>query len=415
MLQLWFAVNTLLWPINIHIGDNAIGLNTVVLISVGMFWIGLRRKISKLTIYTSIYLTLFMISSLVSALIGPCEDKLFKFLLSAPLMFALICIGLEIGKQASPEDWLKMRQTALWILVIAASFIVIEFIVPNLFSPDKAAYHKEGKYAGLYPEPSLAAFSLFPCVVLLLSAPYKKYHRQGVFALFFLLLFSRSSKLLMMIFCYVLYRLFFADKIKQVIRYSLVTAGIVTIAFYVNYDLLLAPTVKRIIGITQTTDQHLSSFVYVKGWQDAWENMIRTKGLGLGFNMMGCTPLPDVSLRNLLQQPGISDLNNEDGSFLFSKIVSETGLIGICFFVLVVWSWIVYERKIRKLADTDALNIASVHTTFMFSFVITSLVRSTGYFQGGGLLWVTAAVAAYSWHKCCVVKLGRKKVNLLPN
>ncbi|MDA8429809.1 MAG: hypothetical protein M0T70_11190 [Geobacteraceae bacterium] len=403
MLQLWFVVNTLLWPINVHIGDNALGLNTVLMVSGGTYWIGTRRRLSKFTVKTAICLVLFFLLSSVIALKGPCEDKFFKSFLSAPLLFVLICIGIEISKQAKPQDWLKMQQTALWILIIAASFVVFEFFLPNLFSPEKAAYHLEGKYSGLYSEPSLLAISLFTPVALLLSSQVKKYNRCGVIALLFFLLFSRSSTLILLTFCYVLYRSMFSHKISQIFRYVLAIIGIVCIASYINFDLLIAPTIDRIAGITKSSNQNLSSLIYIKGWQDAWANINRTNGLGLGFNMMGCTPLPAVPVRNILKLDTMA-LNDDDGSFLFSKIVSETGLIGVCFFIWIVWSWIAYERKTRKLEGTVAFEIASVHTTFMFCFVFSSLVRTAGYFQGGGLLWVTAAVAAYHLQRENLIK-----------
>jgi hypothetical protein len=107
----------------------------------------------------------------------------------------------------------------------------------------------------------------------------------------------------------------------------------VTLGTVMNYDRFVGPTLERVAGVTRSSEiDNISSLVYLQGWQDAWSNLQRTNGLGLGFSMMGCTPLPDVSARSALANLFELELNAEDGSILFGKIVSEAGVLGILFF-----------------------------------------------------------------------------------
>lgn len=394
MLKIWFVVNTLLWSSGIEIGGSLLPLNLVLLLPVGVIWLSRRLRISKTTLVPTVILVIFLILSLYGSRLGPCENLFIKAILSAPLLTLILIIGMEIGSRATPEDWLDLRSTAFWTMITAFIFIVAEIFFPQLFSPNKSMWQPEYRFSGIYNEPSHVAISLFPCVAILLSSNDKSLNRKGLFSLLFLFLASRSSTLIMLTFCYITYRLAILGRLKQSLKFITVVAVVIVVAITMNYELLVAPTVNRIIGVTSSANENLSSLVYLKGWQDALANTARTYGFGLGFNMMGCSPLPDIPLRPLFDVPERSNLNNEDGSFLFSKLLSEFGIFGFAFFAWVIISWIRYEYKSRSWTTGMVKDVSAVHNALIFSFVTSSLLRSTGYFQGGLLLWATAAIGA---------------------
>lgn len=402
MLQIWFALHTLLWPVGIKLGDSVLSLNVVLLLPIGIFWLLRNIRISKTTLICAGGLILFLLFSVGVAKIGPCEDKITKAVITAPILTILLIIGLEIGARAKPADWLNMRTTAFRIIVTALLFIISEAIFPKLFSPDKIKYHNELKYSGIFYEPSHVAISLFPCIGILFMSRDKSFVRKGVFSLVLLFLLSHSSTLVILTLSLIIYRLIILSKLKQSLKYLSILVLVSAIAVTLNYELLIAPTVDRFDSVTSliaeettsSSNENLSSMIYYKGWQDAIANFTRTNGLGLGFNMMGCRPLPDTSVRRLLTLPGRLDLNNEDGSFLLSKMLSEFGIIGLAFFLWVIWRWLLYERITKKYTDFKNIEVASVQKILMFSFILTSLVRSSGYFQGSALLWVTAIIAS---------------------
>jgi hypothetical protein len=184
--------------------------------------------------------------------------------------------------------------------------------------------------------------------------------------------------------------------------------GFIGFAAMENYDQLIAPTFERIGGVLDMREtKNISSLVYVQGWQDAWVNLRRTNGLGLGFNMMGCHPLPDVLARSILSETSHGELNADNGSFIFSKMVSESGIIGILFFAVIIWWWLRLEKYIKKYHVIDVPSTIANQSALMFSFIATSLVRSPGYFSGGLLLLTVGIAGDAKWHNFKNYKLSR--------
>jgi len=394
MLQLWFVANTVLWPLTIMLGTFHLGLNVVVLILVGAVWLGMKRRVAVISIFVTAAFFAYLVFSSLTAVTGPCTDVFSKLMITGPILMFLILIGTEIGRNSQSYDWIKLQKTAVWCLLLAFFAFFVEMALPSHF-PLQGTYRAIGEYSGLFSEPSLVAFSLFPCIAVLLVAEDRKTRRSGMLAVLGLLVFSKSSTLLAFIVVWILYRLFIHGRIRQAGLLILGFASLIALASVINYDALIAPTVDRTVGIFASNEtDNLSSLVYVQGWQDGWANLVRTHGLGLGFNMMGCHPLPDVPIRAVLALEGLEDLNATDGSFLFGKVVSEAGIFGIMFYLAVIWWWVRLEKKIRVTEDTTRRFIASTQAALIFCFVATSFIRSAGYFGGGMLLWIVAVSGA---------------------
>lgn len=395
MLQLFFIANTLFWVFNVELFGLKLGFNVVVLMLAGAAWIWEKKKIAISSAKVFLVLCIYILFSYFVAKTGPCNDKLLKLVLTAPSFLFLILVCLEVGWRASDNDWLKLQKTATWILLAAFVGFVIEALLPASF-PSTAVYRSAGKLSGLFNEPSHVAFSLFPIVAILLVAESKQLRRNGILALCGLVVLSRSSTLIGLIVAWILYRLLVQRKIGRSLFVGVGLSFFVMLAAVVNYDRFVAPTLDRIVGVIAVDKtKNLSSLLYVQGWQDAWANLLRTKGLGLGFNLMGCKPLPDVPARAFIAKEYKLQLNAEDGSFLLSKIVSETGVIGILFFVFIIWWLIWIEKNIRTCNYSNGKEVSalSIQAALMFSFIATSLLRSAGYFNGGILLLVVAVAA----------------------
>jgi hypothetical protein len=397
LLQLWFVANTVLWPLKAKVGEISLGLNVVVLVLAGAFWLGKSFKITAGSAKVFLGFLAYAIFSFVVASTGPCHDSLLKLIITAPILIFLVLIGMDIGGSASPGDWLSLQKVALWSLLFAFSAFILEMLEPAWF-PIQGIYRAEGKFSGLFQEPSHVAFGLFPCVAVLLVAERKKTRLLGTLALLALLVFSRSTTLIGLIAAWVLYRLFVQRKLAQTALFILAFVSLIAIGAVIDYDRFVLPTLERVVGVAApSATENISSLVYVQGWQDAWFNLLHTHGIGLGLNMMGCGALPDVSARSALALAGLSDLNATDGSFLFAKVVSETGVAGIAFYVGIVWWWVRLEEKLRHLARDSERFAVSAQTALIFSFVASSFIRGSGYFEGGLLLWVTAVGGASMW------------------
>jgi hypothetical protein len=408
MLLLWFVANTLLVPINVSLGGFRLGLNVVVLILAGSVWFVLRAKITGFSAKALLVLCMGALLSCVVALIGPCDDKLLKLVITAPIFLFLILLGFEAGWKAGDKDWLFLQKVANWVLLVAFASFIVEAVFPSFF-PNLAGYRSEGKLTGMFGEPSHATYFIFPWIAILLVGKDERLRRNGMFALFGLLLLSRSSTLIALIGAWILYRMVIQGRFRQSLLIVLAMGLLIFLGSVIDYDQIVNPTVERVVGIFSSSEvENISSLVYLQGWQDAWSNLQRTNGIGLGFNMMGCNPIPDVPAREILSRAQL-DLNAEDGSFLFSKIISEAGVFGFMLFVMAIWWWIKLEQQIKKCNDMVSSEIGRIHSVIMFCFVASSFVRSMGYFDGVLFFWIAALAGSLKWYMSRQAILSGKK------
>jgi hypothetical protein len=394
MLLLWFVANTVLWPFNIIVGGLRLNLNVPVLIGAGIFWLWRRGRITRSTAKVLIVLIGFVVCSMVVAIVSPCNDNLLKSAVTAPILLFLAFIGWEAGATAKPSDWLHLPRAATYSLMIALAGFVVEIAMPSRF-PLQADYRAHWVLSGIFQEPSNVAFALIPCAAVLLASNRRKWRRRGALTLAGLAIISHSSTLIALTGALLIYRLLIKGISRQTVWLGLaITLGI-GLAGAASYQNFLQPTVERIAGVVAYGDtENLSSLAYVQGWEDAWANFSRTHGLGLGFNMMGCHPLPDVAAREILALRGIHELNADDGTFQFSKIVSETGIFGILFYVAIIRWWLLLEKRIRTLTDDTERCVAATQSVMIFCFITSSFVRGGSYFSGAILLWLVAVSGA---------------------
>lgn len=412
MLQVWLVANTIAWPFNLKLSGLTLSLNVIFLIPFGLVWLWRRRTIVSSSARVLVLLLGYLAFSWYVAVSGPCNDKLPKLLMTAPVMAFLVLIGWEAGRTANNSDWLKLEKAALGALWAGFAGFLVEMAVPSWFAFQQG-FRAEGKFSGLFTEPSHVAFSLFPCIAILLVSQKRKMRRWGMWALFGLFLLSRSSTLIALTASWFLYRLIIQRKLRSGALFGLGVILLIGLGAIINYETLLAPTVVRIIGIVASSDtNNLSSLVYVQGWEDAWENLSRTHGLGLGFNMMGCHPLPEVPIRAILSIGGMDELNAEDGSFQFGKIVSEAGVAGIAFYVAIIWWWFQLEKRIRKIGHNADCSAVTMQAALIFCFVASSFIRGAGYFSAGILLWLIAVSGASKWQSSLITKEASGQIGL---
>ena len=304
MLQLWFFANSVFCPFSISLGGMSVWLNVPVLLVGGAVWFKKKQTITLSSVKVFLLVIAYIFASFLVAAMGPCEDKFLKSIMTSSALILLVLVGVEVGRRATSSEWLSLQKTAIWSLIVAFAGFALEMAMPSIF-PNQTIYRVEGKLSGLYQEPSEVAFTLFPCVVVLLVSGNRKIRRSGMLALLGLIIFSRSSTLFALIISWILYRLLIHRKLRQAGLAAVGFSALIAFGSAINYDLLIAPTIDRIAGVVVSSETAgISSLVYLQGWQDAWANFSRTRGLGLGFNMMGCHPLPDVPARQILALGG---------------------------------------------------------------------------------------------------------------
>jgi hypothetical protein len=128
-------------------------------------------------------------------------------------------------------------------------------------------------------------------------------------------------------------------------------------------------------------ENNASFLVYMQGWESIYETFINLRVFGMGFQQMGLfstTPIGDF----LCNEYSFCS-NNFDGSFLLSKLVTEFGIIGILFSLILsfysVLSFFVMRKNLKFknfLTDYQILG-----HSFIYNFLIELFVRGYGYFS----------------------------------
>ena len=237
--------------VQVVIGGLSVWLNVPLLILAAIIWMTVKRTIRLTTVRTIIILLSLLFLSLLIAFAGPCADGLAKAAITAPVMAVLVLVGCEAGYSATCADWLSLQRTAVACLSLAYAAFFLEMVRPAWF-PAGEQYRRFGKYSGLFQEPSEAAFTLFPCIAVLLVAKNKKMRWLGLIAVLGMLIFSRSSTLIALLLSWVVYRAFSSRKIWA--PASCLTTGfaaMVAVTSLVNYESWIAPTAGRVAGVLQ--------------------------------------------------------------------------------------------------------------------------------------------------------------------
>lgn len=125
-----------------------------------------------------------------------------------------------------------------------------------------------------------------------------------------------------------------------------------------------------------------TTLVFFQGIDDAISAFRESNGLGLGFQMAGTNEVGKYGLLIKLMTNG-SLLNREDGGFLASKIVSEFGIFGVFFLVLlliqVVRSFIFVKRTLNAF-DDKLIKLKIGHSS-LIAISVEFFLRGYGYFS----------------------------------
>jgi len=184
--------------------------------------------------------------------------------------------------------------------------------------------------AGFYSEPSHLALHLVPLLAYRMLIDF--FDRVSWLSLAAVLIVAPSSTLTLGLLGIIVIKLGMnlRSKVPAIVLGMLMLGVLVVLAAAGNEN----PFLNRISGIlnSQSGDiVHLSSAVWLNGWSQAYEHFLATNGLGVGVNRMGCGHLEFAGyLSTDLSFIGDGTvLNSNDGSFMFSKIVSEFGIFGL--------------------------------------------------------------------------------------
>lgn len=204
-------------------------------------------------------------------------------------------------------------------------------------------------------------------------------------------IYSWFSILIVSIFCFsttffvLMILLFFIIifRLKSMVGMLFILLIIFSI-YYVNIDSINDRLITFLYYINDNYDNpaNLSSYVWLNGFSMAHHNLIETYGFGLGLNLMGCLSSGNavgVFSDFILHLTDGTLLNVEDGSFLSAKLISEFGILGL-FFVLVLTFQSIRNLLLYIVKKTNQ-NINFGCITGSILILVLLYVRAGGYFQ----------------------------------
>lgn len=373
LFNIFFISNIVLWPIKFQSQLN-IRFNIIIVIMIALVLV-CKNFISNRTFKNTIFIgAILLIHELIVFFVGS-DHVNSKSILSIPVIITLVFVASELGVRSKPKDWLGLEKVSILVLVIVFLSILCEIIFPEFF-PKTAVYRIGGIFSGIYDEPSHLGFSIIPCLLILTISNNKLTVATGIFFSILFLYLSPSStlKVLITISTFVVF-------IKKTSFIKLTTIFLLLILLTFQIDSLekkINDVLIKTTDIVYESGNNLSSLVYKQGLSDAITNFRETFGLGVGLNMMG-VKINENEFRKKINLIGLEGLNNEDGSFLASKGISELGILFIYFYLLLVFIFFKTYIKDIKNYKRDENHIKAL---IIFAFLLTSILRSSGYFCG---------------------------------
>jgi len=227
----------------------------------------------------------------------------------------------------------------------------------------------------IFREPS--HFILYLSIFLLfnLLTGYKYWKIQIILSFFIMTILYRSLISLIVFLFMILYKL---NINLSRLNFILVTSTIfLFFGLAVSSDLLFEQFIEKITF----NYSNLSAITYISGFQNIFYSLKNFFPSGVGLGNMGFINFP-LEINNAFALLNIGVLNKYDGSFVFSKIITEMGIFGLMISYIILkicfQSHINFLKSIKS-DNYDAFIKSSLSLAFSFSILIQSLIRGGGF------------------------------------
>lgn len=370
-------------------GGFALGLHVLLLLAMAGFLLASGARTRSFGPWEYSFALVLTVHSIYMLGFSFCADLQAKSVLSLVLFGAVLLALRTLAQQADAPDLAKPLRA---ILVVSVASVVIHRIFLTMTGASAAI-----RPSGIFKEPSHLALALTPVLIALLFSRRRSDSLLALIAFGLLATLSASSTLIVLFLPLAV--LVFVLRYGRELRWTTVLKGGL-VSGLLAVVLLASPYLDefgaRLDGLTtQDETSNLSSLVYLYGWDAAWINFERTSGWGLGFNRMGCTPIPDSEFAPIIDLIGDENANYNDGSFTFAKVMSEAGWLSVVLWLALslallkrAWTLAVCDRRYFQ---REALAFAA-----LFVLVVGGLVRGSNYFAGPVLLAIYALFLTHS-------------------
>jgi len=322
------------------------------------------QRISKKLFYFFLSFILYIL--LQHAYVGTWNQKAY---LSLPVLFFMMVVAYLAA------FLLKKLDISILIKVINfVTYILISIALLNIFTNYSIGV-SYGYAKAIFPFGEPSHFALFSGVFFVLYILFSTTLLRKIFIIgistLLAILFPNTT---MLIFPILMVLLLIKINIKNIILILLMVFIFYNTLSTINYF-------SERLNISEHSN-NVSSLVYLQGLDDAKTSFVETKGLGLGFQMMGTQPPSEITLQIIyyLGNKNSKGINRQDGGFLASKIVAELGLFGI--FLLIIYVYL-FSKSFFYLKKNSACRDPKITLIYgiIYSFIVYLIIRGIGYFN----------------------------------
>lgn len=349
----------------------------------------LRLPLSFIDLPLLFFIALFVIHT---AYYGVQGGLSLKHVLSVALFgLMLFCAGLFSVKITAMQDG------DLIAVLNKLSVVIIFFGLASIILPVSFLnYDKYVKSIFPFSEPSHYAITISG--ILLATGFYlSSAMRAGLVLSVLLFSVVYPSMLLLLLALIMIFSYYMCDFLKLSFSFFCLTVLIILIPYigpYVGVDISYYEDRLRF----DESASNLTALVYLQGWEDAYQALLQTNWVGLGFQNMGSLD-PGGYGERIFQIVGVYK-NREDGGFLAAKIIGEFGALGLVFllcYIIALCLSILHNRKFFRAYQANrerALELYPVSSvlgcSLIVAFSIEVFARGYGYFSPGILLAMVA-------------------------
>jgi hypothetical protein len=244
-------------------------------------------------------------------------------------------------------------------------------------------FEREGKNMLLFAEPSHYAIVFIPFLFYAAYTCNKKLY-EFLYIIASLILVLIIQNLVLLVGCLMIVFLLYGRRFWLL---GLIISMLIVAAFFLDLSYFL----ERINF--SGDNQNLSKLVFLSGWERSYLSFIASNGFGVGFQQLGIVG-PEGDLQIILQDLlGGRDLNIKDGGSLGSKLIAETGLLGLILLLFYLFFAIKVVRKILSRQINGSKNIFFFGVYLLFS--IELFVRGMGYFSLTSFMFISSMYCIY--------------------
>lgn len=346
-----------------------------------------ETTLSKLIIYIFIIVLLVMTTSFVYIVHD--ISKPFLSLTALLLIFASASVFSISVKKLSGK---ALESSILFVIIILLALGWIKIFIPITIGP----YSSISKPVFPFIEESFYALSIG-----LFSVGYSVTARikNVLFIIGNLFLFSILFPNLTMLVSATL--TLFISTIRLRPKYFRTILFVLPIVIIVSLDMLVATNPYFANRLSFANSSNLTTLVFLQGWALAYENLIHTHGIGLGFQMLG---MPGTHLTQFSEPIEIitkSTSNLTDGGLLAAKIIAEFGIIGLIISLL----YVVHLFKFVFRSNMNRYLIYNKNNTLILKYCLLNglllgyiteyFFRGYGYFSPGLYLIIAIILSTY--------------------